>query len=277
MSFTEHLNEISKEKMKENYFNTLSNEVKKADISIKGWKLSFLEHGEYVWNKDGYTISTTLNEGEFDIALCKDDEVIYEDSSSYETTSPEKALPEYVKFIRDLLKTKTELAIEENTTEEKFTNVKDFIHHKMVAEAKKKDEEDEDDDLEGLDMGDEEADEVVDDGDEEADIDFGDEEDADADMEDMEDDGDSSFKASGTISSSLMKNLIDIITEYVDSELDVSDDAKAEINKNLKIKVEEHSEGATGHGPKFVAESFYTEDDEKKPVKFGVPIIVEEI
>ena len=61
------------------------------------------------------------------------------------------------------------------------------------------------------------------------------------------------------VSVSLMRNLMDILKDYVSSEFKVSSDDRAKILSNMKI-----SQEATADGRVFNANSFYMEDDETR-------------
>jgi len=70
------------------------------------------------------------------------------------------------------------------------------------------------------------------------------------------------------VSGNLLKNLIDILHDFVQSEFDLSDDAKGQIISNMKISMEDIDKGS-----KFVAESYYIEgENEKKPVSIDIGI-----
>jgi hypothetical protein len=80
------------------------------------------------------------------------------------------------------------------------------------------------------------------------------------------------------ISSNLLKNLIDILRDYVSSEFDLSEDQKIQIINNMKISLEEHDRGVIKKGPKFVATSTYNETEDKETqVEIVVEIVTEKM
>jgi len=80
------------------------------------------------------------------------------------------------------------------------------------------------------------------------------------------------------VSSNLLKNIIDVLKEYVLTEFDLSDDEKMQIINNLQIGVEEHNEGVLKNGPRFIATSNYDESEgEKVTVEIKIDIVTEKI
>lgn len=80
------------------------------------------------------------------------------------------------------------------------------------------------------------------------------------------------------ISSNLLKNLIDILRVYVMTEYELSEDEKDQIVDNMKVSLGQHSKGALGKGPRFVATSFYNESEgQTTPVEITIEVITEKI
>jgi len=80
------------------------------------------------------------------------------------------------------------------------------------------------------------------------------------------------------VSSNLLKNIIDVIKEYVVTEYDLSDDEKMQIINNMEIGIEEHDKGVVGKGPRFIATSNYNESEgESTPVEIVIEIVTEKI
>lgn len=80
------------------------------------------------------------------------------------------------------------------------------------------------------------------------------------------------------VSSTLLKNVIDILKEYILTEYDLSEDQKLQIVNNMDIGVEEHDKGILTKGPRFLASSYYDEGEGKKvPVEITVEIVTEKI
>ena len=80
------------------------------------------------------------------------------------------------------------------------------------------------------------------------------------------------------VSSNFLKNIIDVIKEYVITEFDLSEDEKMQIINNMEIGVEEHNSGVLKNGPRFVASSKYNESEgEALPVEIVVEIVTEKI
>lgn len=78
------------------------------------------------------------------------------------------------------------------------------------------------------------------------------------------------------VSGNLLKNLIDILHDYVNSEFMVSDDEKNQIINNMKIKLDKHNKGVWKKGPRFVATSEFVKDDtNKRDVEIGIEIVTE--
>ena len=70
------------------------------------------------------------------------------------------------------------------------------------------------------------------------------------------------------VSVSLLRNLMDILRDFVESETKVSEDDQKQIIKNMKVSQESVNGGKT-----FTATSFYMEDDEtKKEIEIKVEI-----
>ena len=80
------------------------------------------------------------------------------------------------------------------------------------------------------------------------------------------------------VSSNLLKNIIDVIKEYVVTEFDLSEDEKMQIINNMEIGVEEHGQGVLKNSPKFVASSKYNESEgESVPVEISIAIVTEKL
>lgn len=80
------------------------------------------------------------------------------------------------------------------------------------------------------------------------------------------------------VSSVLLKNIIDVIKEYIMTEYDLTEDEKMDIINNMEIGVEEHDRGILKKGPRFIATSNYDEGEGKKvPVEITVEIVTEKI
>jgi len=80
------------------------------------------------------------------------------------------------------------------------------------------------------------------------------------------------------VSTNLLKNVIDVIKEYVITEFDLSEDEKMQIINNMKINVEEHGKGVLKNSPKFLASSTYNESEgNSTPVAISIEIVTEKI
>lgn len=80
------------------------------------------------------------------------------------------------------------------------------------------------------------------------------------------------------VSSNLLKNIIDVIKEYIVTEFDLSEDEKMQVINNMEIGVETHERGVLKNSPKFVANSNYNESEgESVPVEIMVEISTEKI
>ena len=80
------------------------------------------------------------------------------------------------------------------------------------------------------------------------------------------------------VSSNLLKNIIDVIKEYVVTEYDLTEDEKMQIINNMQIGVEEHDKGILKKGPRFIASSNYDEGEGKSvPVEIVIEIITDKI
>jgi hypothetical protein len=80
------------------------------------------------------------------------------------------------------------------------------------------------------------------------------------------------------VSSNLLKNIIDVLKEFIVTEYDLSEDAKMQIVNNMKIEIESHDKGVSKDGPKFIATSNYDEGEGKTvPVEIYVEIVTEKI
>jgi hypothetical protein len=80
------------------------------------------------------------------------------------------------------------------------------------------------------------------------------------------------------VSSNLLKNIIDVIKEYVITEYDLSEDEKMQIINNMEIGVETHDRGVLKNGPRFIATSKYNESEGKStPVEINIEIVTEKI
>ena len=80
------------------------------------------------------------------------------------------------------------------------------------------------------------------------------------------------------VSSNLLKNIIDVLKEYIVTEYDLTEDEKMQIINNMHIGVEEHDRGILKKGPKFVAASSYDEGEGKSvPVEIVIEIVTEKI
>lgn len=80
------------------------------------------------------------------------------------------------------------------------------------------------------------------------------------------------------VSSNLLKNIIDVIKEYIVTEFDLSEDEKMQVINNMEIGVETHDKGVLKNSPKFVATSNYNESEgESVPVEIMVNISTEKI
>jgi len=75
------------------------------------------------------------------------------------------------------------------------------------------------------------------------------------------------------VSGNLLKNLIDILHDYIGSEFDLSDDAKTQIINNIKIGLEKQEKG-----PRFIGTSYYLDGEgEKSPVEIVIDISTEKL
>jgi hypothetical protein len=83
---------------------------------------------------------------------------------------------------------------------------------------------------------------------------------------------DKKLEESVDVSGNLLKNLIQLIGDYVNSEYMISDDEKKELIDNLKIRAESHNKGVWEKGPKFVATSIYKKDGK---INQNIEILVE--
>jgi len=80
------------------------------------------------------------------------------------------------------------------------------------------------------------------------------------------------------VSSTLLKNIIDVIKEYVITEYDLTEDEKMQIVNNMQIGIEEHDKGVLKKGPRFVATSKYDEGEGKSvPVEIVIEVITDKI
>ena len=80
------------------------------------------------------------------------------------------------------------------------------------------------------------------------------------------------------VSSNLLKNIIDVLKEYVVTEYDLSEDEKMQIINNMEIGVVEHGEGVLKNSPKFIASSKYNETEGNAvPVEITVSLVTEKI
>lgn len=80
------------------------------------------------------------------------------------------------------------------------------------------------------------------------------------------------------VSSNLLKNVIDVIKEYIVTEFDLSEDEKMQVINNMEIGIETHDRGVLNGSPKFVATSNYNETEgETVPVEIVLEISTEKI
>lgn len=80
------------------------------------------------------------------------------------------------------------------------------------------------------------------------------------------------------VSSNLLKNVIDVLKEFIITEYDLTEDEKMQIVNNMKIEVESHDKGILKDGPKFVATSNYDEGEGKSvPVEITIEIVTEKM
>jgi hypothetical protein len=80
------------------------------------------------------------------------------------------------------------------------------------------------------------------------------------------------------VSSNLLKNIIDILKEYIATEYDLTEDEKMQIINNMEIGVENHDKGILKNGPRFIASSNYDQGQGKSvPVEIVVEIVTEKI
>jgi hypothetical protein len=80
------------------------------------------------------------------------------------------------------------------------------------------------------------------------------------------------------VSSNLIKNIIDVIKEYVVTEYDLSEDNKMDIINNMEIGVEEHDKGILKKGPRFIASSNYDGGEGKQiPVEIIIELVTQKI
>lgn len=80
------------------------------------------------------------------------------------------------------------------------------------------------------------------------------------------------------VSSNLLKNIIDVIKEYIVTEFDLSEDEKMQVINNMEIGVETHEKGVLKNSPRFVATSKYDESEgDAVPVEIMVEISTEKI
>lgn len=261
MLFREHLaNQKNSIKAKNNYMSIIEG-IKKSNFVLSDWKGYIVEDGSVIWENKHFILYTLANienkEMEYILNEKKNGETVADGKIVFDPKNSDSALDEYLDAIESILEGKIKdivLNYEEEEVLNESNNIKDFIHSRLQIEAKKK----EDEEVPELDIDDEEEMEVPEEPSEETTEESGEE-------------------SNGAISTGLMKNLIDIINEYVVSEYKLPDDAKSEIVKNMKVKVEQHDQGVVDNSPKFVAISYYTKDGDKKNVKIEVPIITEEL
>ena len=80
------------------------------------------------------------------------------------------------------------------------------------------------------------------------------------------------------VSSNLLKNIIDVLKEYIVTEYDLTEDEKMQIINNMQIGVEEHDKGILKKGPRFIATSNYDEGEGKSvPVEIVIEIVTDKI
>jgi len=80
------------------------------------------------------------------------------------------------------------------------------------------------------------------------------------------------------VSSNLLKNIIDVLKEYIATEYDLTEDEKMQIINNMQIGVEEHDKGILKKGPRFIATSNYDEGEGKSvPVEIVIEIVTDKI
>jgi len=80
------------------------------------------------------------------------------------------------------------------------------------------------------------------------------------------------------VSSNLLKNIIDVIKEYVVTEFDLSEDEKMQIINNMEIGVEKHDKGILKNSPRFLATSKYNESEgEATAVEIVIEIVTEKV
>jgi len=80
------------------------------------------------------------------------------------------------------------------------------------------------------------------------------------------------------VSTNLLKNIIDVVKEYVVTEFDLSEDEKMQIINNMEISVEEHGQGVLKNSPKFLTTSNYNESEgETTPVEISIAIVTEKL
>lgn len=81
------------------------------------------------------------------------------------------------------------------------------------------------------------------------------------------------------VSSNLLKNVIDVVKEYVSTEFtELSEDEKMQIINNMEIGVEENGKGVLKKSPRFVASSSYNEKEGKStPVEITVELVTEKL
>jgi hypothetical protein len=80
------------------------------------------------------------------------------------------------------------------------------------------------------------------------------------------------------VSSNLLKNIIDVLKEYIVTEYDLTEDEKMQIINNMQIGVEEHDKGILKKGPRFVASSKYDEGEGKSiPVEIIIEVVTNKI
>jgi hypothetical protein len=80
------------------------------------------------------------------------------------------------------------------------------------------------------------------------------------------------------VSSNLLKNIIDVLKEYIATEFDLTEDEKMQIINNMEIGVEDHDKGILNKGPRFIASSNYDQGEGKQvPVEIVIEIVTEKI
>ena len=81
-----------------------------------------------------------------------------------------------------------------------------------------------------------------------------------------------------SVSSNLLKNVIDVIKEFILTELELTEDQKMNITNNMEIAIETHNKGVGNNSPKFIIKSKYEGNEGKQiNVQFSLDIIIDKM